>query len=85
MNVTIHKQKPSPRKTGVSGQLAVHDKQAWLFSNDIPVMQLDRPEIIFVNQDGMMLRGFEPAGYTKSGVQRWSYQEWYCRYWEVVR
>ena len=81
MNFILHKQKPTPRKVGVPGKLAIHDGQACLFDkHDIPIVQLDKPEIVFVNQAGMMLRGFEPAGYTIKGVQRWQYQEWFLSY-----
>ena len=81
MNFTLYKQRPRPRKTGVSGYLAVHDSQAFLFDSDnLPIAQMDKPEIKFINQDGIMLRGFEPVGYTASGVQKWEYQEWLLRW-----
>jgi hypothetical protein len=76
----LHKQKPTPRKVGISGTLSVTDGVARFWAGETLVTELHKPEIIFINPDGIRLRGFEPAGYTKSGVQRFEYQEWMVRY-----
>lgn len=81
MKVSVHKQKPSARKVAISGRLALHDGVAILIGEgDLCLTELHKPEIVFINQEGLMLRGFEKNGYTVSGQQKYLYQEWFCRY-----
>lgn len=70
-------------KTGnpIVGTLS-SDKTQCLFSEDETGINflLEQPEIIFINPDGIMLRGFEPDGVDKTGRKKYKYQEWYCRW-----
>ena len=77
MNATLYKQKPKPRKTGVIGYIASDAKTTHFYDlNDNLVTSLQVPEIKFIGPDGILLRGFEPVGFTVSGVQKLVYQEW---------
>lgn len=80
MQFTLYKQKPVPRKTGVSGYVNGDSKAAHFFGKgDNLIATLEKPEIKFVSIDSMMLRGYEPNGYTVNGVQKLTYQEWLLR------
>ena len=46
---------------------------------------LKNPEIIFINSEGIMLKGYEPAGIDKAGRTKFNYQEWYCQFIEETK
>lgn len=78
---TLYKQKPKPRKTGVSGYTAGDGKQLIFYTLDHNVIgQLNKSDIIFINSEGMMLKGYEPNGFDPTGRPKFLYQEWYIRW-----
>ena len=80
MNATLYKQRPSARKAGVEGYIISDAKSARFFNqNHDLVTSLEAPELKFISADSLMLRGFEPAGFTVSKVQKLVYQEWLLR------
>lgn len=85
MNFILHKQKPKPDKKGIEGNLAVHDLPpeglaAYFFQDEKILAQLNKPDIVFINPPGIMLRGYEPAGVDRQGRQKFTYQEWFLRF-----
>ena len=81
MNATLYKQKPAPRKVGVTGYVASDPKTARFFgADDTLIATLEAPTLKFISVDGMMLHGFEPNGYTVRGIQKLFYQEWLLRF-----
>ena len=80
MNATLYKQIPKPDKVGFTGYINSDDKTAHFFAVDgLLVTTLEKPEIKFISADGIMLRGFQPNGFTAQGVQKLVYQEWLLR------
>ena len=79
MEFIIHIQKPTPQKVGKIGFVNGNDGELHFFINDELVYSLIKPDIIFISQDGMLIRGYEPAGFDKSGLQIFKYQEWLLR------
>jgi len=81
MNAILYKQKPSPRKTGVTGYINSDAKSARFYDpTHNLVATLEAPELKFISADSLMLRGFEPAGFTVGKVQKLVYQEWLLRF-----
>lgn len=83
MLAKLHKQKPKPDKTGNNGSLAVHNLPpdglvAYFFQDERIIAEIRKPDIVFINQHGIMLKGYEPAGCNKKGQQKFNYQEWFC-------
>jgi hypothetical protein len=59
------------------------DGDAYFYDDDeLCVGELFSPEIVFINQHGIMLRGYEYDGQDRSGRNKYKYQEWYCSYHE---
>lgn len=80
MKVIVYKQKPRVMTQGVSGELSVDNKQAHLFGpDDLLIMEMLNPELVFINPAGLLLRGFEPNGVDKAGRSKYLYQEWFCK------
>lgn len=48
--------------------------------NDVLIAELKSPELIFVNQHGIAIKGYQPDGYTKTGVPKYKYIEWFCSF-----
>jgi len=87
MNLILHKQKPKPNKEGIKGSLCVHDLPpdglvAYFLKSEEIICTLKKPDIIFINAHGIMLKGYEPAGCDKQGRQKFAYQEWFCVFLE---
>lgn len=86
MNYSLYLQLPKPGKIPVLGTLAIDKNVAYFFLRDAHHVldslsaSLAKPEIIFINPDGIMLKGYESDGFDKSGREKFKYQEWFCRY-----
>lgn len=84
MRLKLLKQFPaSQRKKGIAGSLSVatdsRNSIAYFFDdNEKCVAEMDRPELMWINPAGLMLRGFQPDGCDKIGTRKYKYQEWYC-------
>lgn len=79
MNYNLYLQLPRPAAP-ILGTLSVDKNMAYLFSGNHVEAMLSRPEIIFINPDGIMLKGYESDGPDKMGREKFKYQEWFCRY-----
>jgi hypothetical protein len=42
--------------------------------------KLEKPEIIFINSIGMMVKGYEPDGVDRAGRRKFKYQEWFVAF-----
>ena len=76
--------KGKPRVLG-QGLLTVNKKHATFFEGEATFQSsilgtLKHAEIVFMNSKGIMLKGYEPAGTDKQGIQKFNYQEWWCSY-----
>lgn len=76
--------KGNPKIRGV-GLLTWNDKEVIFFEGhgdrESKILgELKNPEIKFINSRGIMLKGFEPSGFTKDGRQKFNYQEWYLSF-----
>lgn len=80
MNYNLYLQLPKPSKIPVLGTLAIDKNVAYFFVLNSLSASLAKPEIIFINPDGIMLKGYESDGFDKSGREKFKYQEWFCRY-----
>lgn len=82
MKYIVYKQYPkSKSKNGIACTISLDKKQACMFDSDDHLIDLlEKPEIIFINQHGLMLRGFEENGCDKIGRLKYVYQEWYCSF-----
>jgi len=83
MNCILHKQKPKTDKNGIRGALAVHSLEgkeitAFFFQEERILAELKKPDIIFINAHGILLKGYEPAGIDRQNRQKFVYQEWFC-------
>lgn len=77
---TLYKQKPKPRKTGLVGYTVGDDKHLVFCTPDHTIItELDKADIVFINSEGMMLKGYEPNGHESTGRQKFLYQEWYLQ------
>lgn len=43
-----------------------------------PTFTLLKPEIVFINQHGIRLKGFESIGFDKNGREQFQFREWSC-------
>ena len=80
MNYNLYLQLPKISKIPILGTLAIDKNFAYFFVLNSLSASLSKPEIIFINPDGIMLKGYEPAGIDFSGREKFKYQEWFCRY-----
>jgi len=81
MNYNLYLQLPKISKIPILGTLAIDKNMAFLFDNGGHIQaELSNPEIIFINPDGIMLKGYESDGFDSSGRAKFKYQEWVCRY-----
>lgn len=82
MKFIVYKQYPkSKSKKGIQCALSLDKKQTCLFDENEHLIDLmEKPEIIFINPHGLMLRGFEENGCDKTGRIKYNYQEWYCAF-----
>jgi len=85
MNFILHKQKPKPNRKGIRGSLAVHNLPpdglvAYFIQDETIIAKLHKPDIVFINLPGIMLKGYEPAGADRQGRQKFTYQEWFCSF-----
>lgn len=83
MKCILHKQIPKVDKKGTKGMLAVHllegkETTALFFQDERILAELKKPDIIFINQHGILLKGYEPAGADRQHRQKFVYQEWFC-------
>lgn len=88
MNCKLLKQKPKTDKKGIEGSLSVHSSDgretvAMFFEDERLIAQLNKPDIIFINAHGILLKGYEPAGADRQGRIKYNYQEWFCVFSEV--
>ena len=79
MEFIIHIQKPIHQKGGKIGYVFGDSDELHFFINDELVYSLLKPDIIFIGKDSMLIRGYEPAGFDKSGLRILNYQEWLLR------
>ncbi len=73
------KQLPKPSKIKTKGYLSVDPttKQARFFAlgnSATPI--LEKVEIKFASSQSILLSGFEPTGFDKTGREKYKYQEW---------
>ena len=83
MNYNLYPQLPKPSATLCSfGTLAIDNNVAYFFTHNGKVLHasLSKPDVIFINPDGIMLKGYESDGFDKTGREKFKYQEWFCRY-----
>ena len=80
MNYNLYPQLPRPAKTPAHGTLSIDKNVAYFFNGNYLHASLSKPEIIFINPDGIMIKGYESDGFDKSGREKFKYQEWFCRY-----
>lgn len=83
MEFKFHKQIPKADKKGIEGTLAVHSLEgkettALFFQDERVFAELKKPDIKFINQHGILLKGYEPTGCDRQGRQKFVYQEWFC-------
>jgi hypothetical protein len=82
----VYLQKPKPCKKAIIGSLCLanHDHRLQLWSNieDVNEARIEYellyPELVFANSHGIMLKGYEPTQVTKTGLEKTTYQEWWC-------
>ena len=78
-NFKVFTQIPKPSKKGVNGTISVHNASIILFDPDSRIeLEMQKPEIVHMNEYGIFFRGFQPDGCTKTGVPKYTYQEWWC-------
>jgi len=80
MNYNLFFQLPKQSKIPILGTLAIDKNIAYFFRGNFLSASLSKPEIIFINPDGIMLKGYESDGFDKTGREKFKYQEWFCRY-----
>ena len=83
MNYNLYIQLPKMSKIPIVGTLAIDridGGRAYFFRGNYLTASLSKPEIIFINPDGIMLKGYEPDGFDATGREKFKYQEWFCRY-----
>ena len=84
MKYNLYLQLPKTSKKPILGTLAIDKNAAYFFGdviyNVVCEARLSKPEIIFINPDGIMLKGYEHDGFDPSGREKFKYQEWFCRY-----
>jgi len=80
MNYNLYLQLPKTSKLPTLGTLAIDNNTAYFFCGNFLSASLSKPEIIFINPDGIMLKGYEPNGFDSGGREKFKYQEWFCRY-----
>ena len=80
MNYNLYRQLPRLDKLPTLGTLAIDNNVAYFFQGNYLKATIVKPEIIFINQDGSMLKGYESDEFDKSGREKFKYQEWFCRY-----
>ena len=80
MKYNLYLQLPKTSKKPIFGTLAIDKNTAYFFGDVICEAKLSKPEIIFVNPDGIMLKGYEHDGFDTAGREKFKYQEWFCRY-----
>ena len=80
MMFKIFTQYPYRTKKGMQGSLDVDErtKIAMSFQDTRNTLMMYKVELVTITEDGMLLKGFEPAGFDKNGVPRFKYQEWWC-------
>ena len=78
MKAMLYKQKPKPTKLVWHGYASGDNKAIHFFDmDDKLICTLEKPDIIFINTDGLMIKGYEPNGVDRAGRQKYLYQEWY--------
>jgi len=80
MNYNLYLQLPKTSKSPILGTLSIDKNTAYFFSDGWLKAQLSKSEIIFINPDGIMLKGYESDGFDSGGREKFKYQEWFCRY-----
>lgn len=85
MKCRLHKQIPKIDKKGIEGALAVHSLEgkettALFFQDERILAELKKPDIIFINAHGILLKGYEPAGCDRQHRQKFVYQVWFCAF-----
>jgi len=80
MNYNLFLQLPKSSKIPILGTLAIDKNIAYFFRGNFLSASLSKPEVIFINPDGIMLKGYESDGFDKVGREKFKYQEWFCRY-----
>ena len=80
MNYDLYLQLPKPSKKPLRGTLSSDKNVAHFFAGLLLQAELSEPAIVFINPDGIMLRGYEPDGFDQTGRAKFRYQEWLCRY-----
>jgi len=83
MNYNLYLQLPKSNATSCYlGTLAIDNNVAYFFTHNGKTLHasLSKPDVIFINPDGIMLKGYESDGFDKTGREKFKYQEWFCRY-----
>jgi len=83
MKYRLFKQLPKTSKEPICGTFDIADGVAYLFQGMQLVASIEKPEIVFVNAQGIMLKGYEPNGFDKMGRKITKYQEWFLIYDEA--
>jgi len=85
MKGNLYLQKPKPSKKQLVGEVT-SDKAEMFFWDDANnpqghvLAKLEKPEIIFINSRGMMVKGYEPDGVDRAGRRKFKYQEWFVAF-----
>jgi hypothetical protein len=85
MTGLLYIQKPKPSKTPLTGAATCDRGQMIYWDNPADphariMAQLEKPEIMFINSSGMMVKGYEPDGVDKTGRAKYKYQEWFIAF-----
>lgn len=76
MKAFAYTQLPKPSKYPLYVDVSIAENHMMLFDQSgVMVYEMQKPEIMYVNAYGMMLKGYQPDGAAKGGVPKFLYQE----------
>lgn len=70
----------NPEKKIGEGYLAFNDGEALFFVNNKLAAKMIRAKLDVAAKDGILLSGFQSAGWSKNGSERFKYREWWLAY-----
>jgi len=74
----------NPKIVG-TGVLTMDHGEAVFFSGDAGADSkvlgvLEKPEVVFLNSSGILLKGYVSAGFERDGTERLNNVKWYCTF-----
>lgn len=76
MKAYAYIQLPKPSEKPLHVDVSIAESDLMLFDQDgVMVFEMQKPEIMHANAHGMMLKGYQSDGFSRSGVPKYLYQE----------